>query len=125
MFKAQKETWKENFFQIVDGQSSVTTRKGALQIFGDVYNSLTSKLLTAQRTTVRQFLCSPEVLAQFDTNTVYDELERLYVKSPKLCEYTKQMDYMKDPVPYFNDFAVLLEELCIFVINNVALALFH
>ena len=101
MFKSQKYTWKNNFMQIVAGQTQVTTQKGAQQMFSESFKDFYDQLLLSYKADITDFLQSPVVLQQFSTHENYDEIESLYVKSPKLEEYKKQIDLMKDPVPGF------------------------
>merc|ERR1712137_1027167 len=48
-FELQKETWRANFTSIVAGKTSVTTKKGAEQLFSDVYTTLTNNYIAAKR----------------------------------------------------------------------------
>ena len=61
--------------QIIDGQTSVTTKKGAQQMFSDCYKSFTEELASSFKTQVAEFLKSKQVLESFDTDKVYDYME--------------------------------------------------
>jgi len=100
-FICQKAYWKNNFMQIVDGQTDVTTKKGAQQMFSDCFKDLADELTSKFKIRITDFLKSSPVLDAFNTNKVYDYMEQMYIKDPKANEYTKQIQFMKDPFPKF------------------------
>jgi len=100
-FEAQKSTWKSNFMQIAAGKGSKATQSGAQQTFDDVWITVTNTIDANERKKVTDFLRSKQIVEQFDTNTVYDQMEYTYVKNPKLEEYEKQIGFMHAPVDYF------------------------
>ena len=48
---------------------------------------------------------SENVQAKFDTDKVYNEMDRAYISAANSNDYEKFIGYVKDPVSYFESYA--------------------
>ena len=70
-------------------------------MFVECFSLFTAELESESKTKVLNKLKQSSVLDRFNTLKVYGHLEREYIGEAKSDQYAKYINFMKNPLPYF------------------------